>query len=287
MLVAGAAGVGLARTAPAALNVTLEAAAIQGSALTTIVPLTNGKSVVAGAVGDTIVFRLWGTISAGDANAANDGILAVAGSFKSNTGTGSSAASGGVKGNLSSFRTPNTATNTNGVQGVAGMGFTGTGGSQGVAADLDNDGDLDVGSDNPNDASATFFADRANVAPFPNFAGNNPDAGNTNPFAPRILLGTLKMVITSITGADATVNFFKREVNSGGASWFEDAVTQFDSDSNVTGYSNAVNYDPANPSTWTVGANVVITGVGGAVPEPTTLGFASLAGLGLLARRRK
>jgi len=270
MLMAGAAGVGLASTVNAGLLTTVEAFAASNAG-DIIAP--GGKSVAVAAVGDTITFRVFAQVTGANASVADDGLILMAGSFKSSTG--------GMLGNLSATRQANTGS-------TAGLGFTGTGGNNGTIIDLDADTDSDVGSNDPT-SSDGFFNARANVAPNPAFQGDNtatdPGYGGTNdPFGNRLLVGTLKFVVTS-TGT-TTVNFFKREASSGGALWAEDSVPVTDSDGNTT-FTGTHSYDPQNPTQWTVANGVVLNLGGGATPEPASLGLLGMAGLGLLSRRRK
>jgi hypothetical protein len=125
--------------------------------------------------------------------------------------------------------------------------MTGTGSSNGLVTDLDGDSDLDVGSNN-NAIGTNFFSPRSKDAPTPQFESH-------------VLIGTMQMTL-QVSGGFTLVNFRPR-VSPTSGSWFEDG-TQITS------------------STFSAGAPVVL-----GIPEPTTLSLTSMAGLGLLARRRK
>jgi hypothetical protein len=127
--------------------------------------------------------------------------------------------------------------------------MTGTGGSNGLVTDLDGDGDLDVGSNN-NASASNFFSARSSTAPNP-------------VFGPHVLVGTMSMTLGAPASGGNTLVNFRPRVSSTAGSWFEDG-TQITS------------------SAFSAGAPVTLI-----VPEPTTLGLAGVAGLGLLARRRK
>jgi len=132
--------------------------------------------------------------------------------------------------------------------------FTGNGSSNGLQTDLDGDGDLDVGSNGA--ASANYFTVRE-----ANGNGVFSVAGAPVP------LGTVTMTLSQVlAGGTTNVNFLLRALSSSGATWKENGALIIGNSTNLSS-----------------GAPVAITGV----PEPTTIGLASLAGLGLLARRRK
>jgi len=135
--------------------------------------------------------------------------------------------------------------------------FTNSGSSNGTIQDLDGDGDLDVGSnvagDDPN-----YWGTRAN------------DLTNGVP-GQSALLGNMTLTIGAggvVAGSDTILSFRKKTgAASGVGSWNENGVSRLSNSTNVS-----------------TGTNVVLTP---GVPEPTSIGLIGLAGLGMLARRRK
>jgi len=125
--------------------------------------------------------------------------------------------------------------------------------SGGTIQDLDGDGDLDVGN-NSSSSGADYWSARATDT-------TNGVAGQ------EALLGTMTFTVTT-AGTETSVNFRKKAgAASGIGQWVENGVTILSNANNVL-----------------VGAPVL---VGGIVPEPTSIGLIGLAGLGMLARRRK
>jgi len=137
--------------------------------------------------------------------------------------------------------------------------FQNLGFSTGTIQDLDGDGDLDIGS-NVSTSAADYWAVRST------------DVSNGIP-GQQALLGTMTLSVAAggvVAGAPTELNFRKKTgaPNSVG-SWNENGTTVLSNSSNVTS-----------------GAPVLLsTGTG--VPEPTSIGLIGLAGLGMLARRRK
>jgi len=127
----------------------------------------------------------------------------------------------------------------------------GSGFSNGLMQDLDADTDLDVGS-NTNTSSANFFNARSSAAPQPVFGSE-------------VLVGNLTFTVTTSSSSPTSVNFRPRAAGTAG-SWFEDG-------SQITS------------SAFSAGTPVLVSGASG-VPEPASLAMASIAGLGMLARRR-
>jgi len=131
--------------------------------------------------------------------------------------------------------------------------------STGTIQDLDGDGDLDIGS-NASSSAADYWAARTTDT-------TNGLVGQQS------LLGTMTLNVVGtdvvVNGTDTTVNFRKKTgpANSVGQ-WTENGTAVISNASNVTS-----------------GGNVVLTPTG--VPEPTSIGLIGLAGLGMLARRRK
>jgi len=230
----------------------------------------NGVSVadpknVAVAVGDTLVFRVFADVT-GTNDARPDCIQDLSGSFLS---------TGGIKGNLalsfSGFAQPFTANAT----------------SAGQQTDLDGDGDLDLGSNN-DPVAAGYVALRSNRMTGPR--STNPDGSTV--FSPGAgpsaiahgteyrLISTLSMVVSS-TGSSTVVNF-RRRLGGSPVFWVEDATEVVTDNGNGT-----TAYSYIEGTQFTDESSVLTSGVTLSVPEPATIGLASIAGLGLLARRRR
>jgi len=154
---------------------------------------------------------------------------------------------GGVKGNLSATV----------VAQLQAQGW-----SVGTMVDLDGDGDLDIGGTSST-ASADYWSARTTDT-------TNGFVGAAN------VLGTMTLTVAAggVTDTGNTLLNFRRKVGAANSigSWTEN------------GASHAPN--PTNPDlNLKSGTDVVLSPV--AVPEPTSIGLIGLAGLGMLARRRK
>jgi hypothetical protein len=156
--------------------------------------------------------------------------------------------------------------------------FNGLGSSNGVFADFDYDGDLDLGSifDSTNmwcarSVAPTFAAQSSlNGKGFSEQGAFVPQAQDTliNATTSELRIGTIRFIPTqgTIMGAAAQIQFLFSQ--SAAALWFEDgAITA---------------KNPSN-STLTLGAPVYIEN--DIVPEPTAGSLLGIASLGLLARR--
>jgi len=265
MLLSGAAVTGLGvSVANAGLLIDVRAFTKNGAAV------ADPKNVSV-AVGDTIIYRVFADVTGTNPNLP-DVIQSLSGSFLS---------TGGVKGNL-------------GFISAAGITapFGSSGSSIGQQTDLDADGDLDVGS-NDNNAPDGFFAIRSASLTGPrstDASGNTVfPAGATPTVIPNgteyRIVTTLRQII-SAEGSDAFTNFRPRLSNTGGF-WALDATeTATDNGDGTTAYSYGGGTSFTDTNTVTTGPGVRVFS-GGTVPEPVGLGLASLAGLGLLGRRRK
>jgi MYXO-CTERM domain-containing protein len=260
--IAGAAVIGLgASSAGAGLLIDVRAQSKNG------VAVSNPK-LVSVQPGDTVLFRVFADVTGAD-DSLPDCFQSLTGSFLS---------TGGILGNLAP---------------VTGAGITapfgGSGSSGGQQTDLDGDGDLDVGSNNPADPSG-FVAFRAAELAGPRTP--NPPAGNLGggDFPHPIPHGTEYRIVTSLrmfitgSGTQAGVNFRPRISNTGGL-WAEDAQELSTVIDNGDGtFQTLYGYTGGNSFTDTslvqMGSPVIL------VPEPAALGLALLAGLGLLVRRR-
>ena len=165
--------------------------------------------------------------------------------------------------------------------------FGDNGSTNGIASDWDSDGDLDIGS--PGTDPTTMFAARTGSAATATVAGptavnnnpgtkgwstisgisgNNPNDTIIDAATSEIQIGSLRFVTSGNGGANTLVNFVPRPTGDAGqAIWFQDASPAAST--------------PAN------GVFLLGTPINVVVPEPSTLALAGLAGLGLLARRRK
>jgi len=265
MLLAGAAvsGLGVSVT-NAGLLIDVRAVKLNGVNLTA----GQAKSVNV-APGDTVSLRVFADVTGSNATKAQ-ALQSLSGSFLS---------TGALKGYM--------ALSAAGQQ----KPFNASGASIGQATDLDGDGDLDIGSNTPGDP-AGFWAVRSASLTGPR---STDDAGATvfGPFPPTAIPGgteytlvdNLRFVVSTAAGnvGQTLANFRNRVSNTGGL-WVENATeTSTDNGDTTTafGYSGGTTFtDTSNvPS----GPGVLIQ----IVPEPTTLGLAGLAGLGMLIRRRK
>lgn len=226
-----------------AVPLTYELRATQAGSTATV--SADGKSVT-GSVGDTVKLELWAMIENTDGNGTNDAFKLGHGSFLSN---------GAGKVDLG------------GVQNLAPWN-TGTA-APGVQADLDGDGDLEIGALDGNAAADKYFqAVDSRLADAQFGTGNGP----TTNFMIATLVATLKG-----DGA-ADINFAPRNKTTGAQS--SKLNHQFIQD----GVAKQLAGVPAN-----VGVGAAIHAQVGVVPEPSTMLLlaAGMAGMAIVARRRQ
>jgi len=228
----------------------------------------NAKSVAVNP-GDTVIFRVFADVTGAAGNSLPEAIQSLSGSFLS---------TGGIKGDL--LVTPTGITPP----------FADTGSTPGSQSDLDGDGDLDVGSNTDGDPAGFFIARSAQLrgprstdtfgSPVYTQAGSAPTA-ITDGTEYRIVT-TMRMIVSSV-GANTNVNFRKRTSSTFGF-WSQDATeNSTDNQDGTTAYSYTGGQSFTDSGTVSSGSPVLLT----SVPEPATVGLAALAGLGMLARRRK
>jgi hypothetical protein len=278
-VLAGAAAAGLAAAAQASLTYDLVATGIKKSGTTTVVTPADGKNITA-AVGDIVRLRLYATVTGTDANKAQ--------TFQAASGSLVSGLAGTSAGNFQTVRVSTNATNTGTVAHVSNP-WKGNSWSTGLAQDLDLDGDLDLGS-NADAASDNFIAYRAgdlkgpksnNAAGQSDFTDPSTAPTTTGASTKYVLSAQVDWVVTG-SGTPASLNWKLRSGQS--AVWFEDAT---ETATDVNGDGSVIQYTYSGGTTGTVqlvGAPVIVTT---GIPEPTMLGAVGLAGLGMLARRRK
>lgn len=183
--------------------------------------------------------------------------------------------------------------------GTRSSGWTGSGSQNGAASNLTADGIGDWGSLAPTGASLAVDAFRARTSASRVDTGaqidfgdqgdapdNTPTAGVKNALSDggwEFRLGTFTFTPTAANAA-GSVSYTPAVPSQGAggigtAGWWEDSTTFATANPPDGGKNNASGtYGPA------AGGGVTITVAG--IPEPTSLGLAGLAGLGLLRRRR-
>jgi hypothetical protein len=154
----------------------------------------GGKLVDAAAVGQIVQLEVWALITGNNATGVDDGIQSAAGSFLS-TDVGGGAARGTL-------------------EAAPLIPFDGLGSSPGTAADLDGDGDLDVGDND--DSGAGLFGVRAG-----SMVKGGTVAGRTRSMKIADLVFTIEQLLP---GTETEINF--RPYLKNGAVWMEDNQAQ-------------------------------------------------------------
>jgi hypothetical protein len=174
----------------------------------------GGKSATVNSVGQHIDLEIWATVTGSNASGSDEGMQTAIGSLLS-TNVGAGAANGNLSGSPESP-------------------FNSFGSQEGVQRDLDGDGDLDVGSNDP-DAGSDYFASRS--------GGVTTLGGTVSGKSKSFKIGTADFTVTSLkTGGTTNLNFRIRPGVT--ALWREDGI--------------AVLKNPTT-STMSVGAPVVLS----------------------------
>ncbi|MEA2710042.1 MAG: hypothetical protein QOF78_2643, partial [Phycisphaerales bacterium] len=150
---------------------------------------SGAKEIDVSSIGESIVLDLFARCDGMDADATNDTLTILGGCFQS--------ASGGLGVDLL------------GLQPAA--PFNGLGSSTGIAQDLDGDGDLDVGSNNPA-LSTGFYMVRTPTAPRPQQPGG-------------FLIGSVAVTVASLGGHSTEVNWLQRQNTIASLAYFDGSTT--------------------------------------------------------------
>jgi hypothetical protein len=271
---AGLMGWGTTQKADASLVIDLRAtSATNGGVIS-----ADKKSVSVAAGVTTITMAVIARISGTNATQvtgdwANNGSTTTANDDTLQIITGSFKSTGLLQGNLNTAAGPltyNSRINP----------YIGSGSVNGTASDWDSDGDLDIG--NAGTDPSTMFSGRS-ASPSFAYVGSGTgwsqgegasSGGNANdtvvdPTTSELQIGVLRFITSGAGGPNTLLSFVPRPATDpGSALWFEDGAS--------TGKT---------PGTGAFLSGVPVTV--NAVPEPATLGLLGIAGLGLLARRKK
>jgi len=288
MLLSGAAVAGLASATNASMVVGLRAIGTYADTnFTNFQPLggTDTPLSVAATPGKVVSLGVFATVTqtgaVGDPSAGGTGwpVFSSAGGRIVSTPTG--AARGNIFGNF--------------LDGSV----SGNGSSSGDFKDLDGDTDLDNGNTDANSANPAGWVlyrgatGSGEIGPGSNLLvgantqsiyGNKPNGTPGTPTAItggfEYYLGEVDYVVTATGGlTDGSNLVWQFRPQTGNATWFENATRTVNSKNGLTTFTNGT-----TGTTFSSGPAVLI---GGGVPEPASLGLASLAGLALLARRGK
>ncbi len=265
-------GKSLLNVSVASLGVLAISQAVEASLIVDL-RFTDGNDAKIINAGDLtpITIQAWAAVTGAAGNNAEEGLQSVIAAIRSNI------VLPGITGGITSASLAS--------------GWGGSGSAVGVATNLSADGIGDWGnaSNTPLTLGTTFFRARTTKS-VPNqidFGDATSPAGSTfNNLADggaEFLIGTFTFTPTA-AATGAVLRYAPSTVLGGTvapAGWWEDAGDT--SAANPTGGKLVANgtLGPATPNALQVNA-VTIT----VIPEPTTLGLAGLAGLGLIRRRR-
>ena len=154
----------------------------------------GGKTATVNSVGQHVSLQIWATVTGSNASGSDEGMQTAIGSLLS-TNVGGGAANGSLSASPASP-------------------FNSFGSQSGVQHDLDGDGDLDVGSNDP-EAGDDYFAARS--------GGVTTTGGTVSGASKSFMIGTADFVVTSLkTGGTTNLNFRIRPGIT--ALWREDGV---------------------------------------------------------------
>ncbi|HEV8607253.1 MAG TPA: calcium-binding protein [Tepidisphaeraceae bacterium] len=190
---------------------------------------SGGKNVTVTGVGQVINLDVWAVVRGADDDATNDAFQSAHGSFLSSDVSGGTAA-----GTLSAtVLSP----------------FDATASQNGTQADLDGDGDLDVGSNNDAQPTGYFIARAGGLQ------------GGTNPAPAQFRIGTVSFTVTSLKSGGTTEINYRRRDFSLGVEWAEEFDSKVQGTDELLIGAPVVLSDP--PPTATASAANLTSGGGG------------------------
>jgi len=271
---AGLMGWGTTQKADASLVIDLRASAASNGGV-----ISADKKTVSVAVGSTttvtmaVIARISGTnATQRTGDFANDSSTTTANDETLQIITGSFASNGLLKGSFNTAAgalTYNSRTNP----------FNAAGSANGSAADFDSDGDLDIGNAGTDPTGMFSGRSAAPTFAFTPPSGFSQGEGSTSganvndkvidATTSELQIGVLRFITDGLGGPITSLNFIPRPATDpGSALWFEDGAS--------TGKTPGT-------GAFLAGAPLTVQ----SIPEPATLGLLGIAGLGLLARRKK